>query len=102
MYAIFWLIYTVLDIYSWFLIAYVILSWLTAFGVINSYQPFVQSVSHFLQSVIEPLAAPIRRGVHKLIPNLGGIDLSVLILWVLIKFVRIFIQTSIQPFFFGG
>jgi len=101
MYAIFWLIYTVLSIYSWFLIAYVILSWLTAFGVINSYQPFVQSVSHFLQSVIEPLAAPIRRTIHRLIPNLGGIDLSVLVLWLLVKFVEIFIRTSVQPIFLG-
>jgi len=101
MYAIFWLIYTVLSIYSWFLIAYVILSWLTAFGVINSHQPFVQSISHFLHSVIEPLAAPIRRIVHRYIPSLGGIDLSILILWVLVKFVEIFIRTSIQPLFFG-
>jgi len=99
MYAIFWLVNTILDIYGFFIIAYVILSWLTAFGIINSHQPFVQSVSHFLGSVIEPLAGPVRRAVHRLIPNLGGIDLSILLLYVLVKFVQIFINTSIAPIF---
>ena len=99
MIAIFWLINTVLDIYSIFIIAYVIISWLTAFGIINSYQPFVQSVNHFLAVIIEPAAAPIRRAMHQLLPNLRTIDLSILILWVLVHFVQIFINTSIAPVF---
>jgi len=99
MYAIFWLINTILDIYGFFILAYVILSWLTAFGIINSYQPFVQSVSQFLSAVIEPLAAPLRRILQNLLPNLGGIDLSVLVLWLLVRFVQIFINSSIAPLF---
>jgi YggT family protein len=99
MYAIFELINTVLDIYGFFIIAYVILSWLTAFGIINTYQPFVQSVSHFLSTIIEPAAGPIRRTVQRYLPNLRGIDLSILILWVLLQFVQTFINTSIAPIF---
>jgi len=99
MYAIFWLINTALDIYSFFIIAYVIISWLTAFGIINTYQQFVQSVNHFLAVLIEPAAGPIRRTVHRLLPNLGGIDLSILVLWVLVKFAQVFINTSIAPVF---
>lgn len=99
MIAIFWLINTVLDIYGIFIIAYVIISWLTAFGIINTHQPFVQSVNHFLATIIEPAAGPIRRTMHQLLPNLRGIDLSILILWVLVQFVQIFINTSIAPIF---
>lgn len=99
MYAVFWLINTVLDLYGFFILAYVILSWLSAFGIINSHQPFVHTVSHFLASVIEPLAAPIRKALYRVLPNLGGIDLSVLILWLLIRFVQVFINTSIAPIF---
>lgn len=95
MYALFWLVNTALDIYWWFIIIHVIISWLTTFGVINTYQPFVQTVSHFLYNVVEPAARPIRR----FMPNLGGVDLSVLILLVLVRFVQIFINTSIAPIF---
>lgn len=97
MVAVFWLIYTVLGIYTWCLIAHIILSWLTAFGVINTHQPFVQTVSHFLYSIIEPAARPIRRYM----PNLNGIDLSILALFLGIKFIEIFLKTSIEPLFFG-
>jgi len=99
MYAIFWLINTALDIYGFFIIAYVIISWLTAFGIINTYQPFMQSVNHFLAVIIEPAVAPIRRAMHRILPNLGGIDLSILVLYVLVQFVQIFINTSIAPIF---
>lgn len=95
MYAIFWLIDTALGIYGFFLIGSVILSWLVAFNVINTYQPFVQTVSRFLYNVTEPVCAKIRR----FMPDLGGIDLSPLILLLLIHFVRIFLRTSVAPTF---
>jgi YggT family protein len=86
--SVFWLVNTVFDIYLMFIIIYVILSWLTAFGIINSYQPFVQSVTHFLATIIEPAARPIRNAVQRFLPSLGGIDLSILILWVLVSFLQ--------------
>lgn len=86
--SVFWLVNTVFDIYLFFLIAYIILSWLNAFGIINSRQPFVESVSHFLHVIIEPAARPIRNATHQILPNLRGIDLSILILWVLVSFAQ--------------
>lgn len=93
--AVFWLIYTVLNLYFFCLILHVILSWLTMFNIINGYQPFVRSVMQFLYAIIEPAARPIRR----FIPPIGGIDLSVLILILAVQFVEIFISTTIQPIF---
>jgi len=99
MFAIFWLINTVLDIYIWFLIIHVVLSWLTTFGIINNQQPFVQTVSHFLYAVIEPAARPVRNAIGKFLPSLRGIDLSILALFILVKFIQIFINTTILPIF---
>jgi len=86
--SVYWLINTVFDIYLFFIIAYVILSWLTVFNIINTHQPFVQSVTHFLGTIIEPLARPIRNALHQFLPSLRGIDLSILILWVLVNFIQ--------------
>jgi len=95
MIAVFWLINAVIDIFRWVLIAHVILSWLTVFGVLNSHQPFMRSIMQFLHAVIEPAVRPIRQ----IIPPLNGVDLSVLVLFLLITFVQIFINTSIAPIF---
>jgi len=90
--SIHWLINTVFDLYQLFIIVYVILSWLTAFGIINTYQPFVQTLSGFLSTVIEPAARPIRNAVNQFLPSLRGIDLSILILWILIEFLQKFVN----------
>ena len=96
MLAIFWLIDTVIGIYIFMLIASAILSWLVAFDVINSSNRFVYMVGDFLYRITEPALRPIRR----IIPNLGGIDISPIILLIAIFFVRTFIATSIAPMFF--
>jgi YggT family protein len=93
MFAIFWLIDTALSIYGFFILANVILSWLIAFNVINTHQPFIQSVARFLYNVTEPVCAKVR----SFMPDLGGIDLSPLVVLVIIQFLRIFIATSIAP-----
>jgi YggT family protein len=95
MFAIFWLLDTALGIYWFFIIANVIFSWLVAFNVINTYQPFVQTVSRFLYNVTEPVVGKIRR----FMPDLGGVDLSPLILLLAIHFIRILLRTSIAPVF---
>ena len=84
MYSIFNLIYIVLDLYKWCLIIYIILGWLIAFNVINSYNQVVNFVLGFLSRIIEPVLTPIRRFV----PTVGGIDLSPLVLFLAVWLVQ--------------
>jgi YggT family protein len=82
--SLFILIDTVLDLYMWCLIIYVILSWLIAFNVVNTYNKFVFAINDFLFKVTDPALRPIRR----VVPNLGGVDISPVILILLIHFLR--------------
>jgi YggT family protein len=87
MYAVAWLIDTIVDIAIVLLIAQVILSWLVAFNVVNTRNAFVSAVGRFLYQITEPALRPIRR----IIPSFGGIDLSPLVLALLLGFLRILI-----------
>jgi YggT family protein len=82
-----------LDIYWWLLIASAIFSWLYAFNVVNSRNQAVATIGNALFRVTEPALRPIRR----LLPDLGGIDISPIILLLIIFFVRQFILTTIAP-----
>ena len=82
--AILWLITTVIDLYVWIIILQVVLSWLIAFNVINTQNRFVYLVGDFLYRVTEPAMRPIRR----ILPNLGGIDLSPIVLLLLLYFAQ--------------
>ncbi|WP_341912704.1 YggT family protein [Ferrovibrio terrae] len=93
MYALFWLIDTILELYTWVLIASAILSWLIAFNVINTRNRFVYAVGDFLYRITEPVLRPIRR----ILPNLGGIDISPIVLILLILFLRQLIRNDIAP-----
>ncbi|MDQ0560808.1 YggT family protein [Rhizobium mesoamericanum] len=93
MLALFQTIDLALNLYTWVLIASAIFSWLYAFNVINSSNQFVNSVGMFLYNVTEPLLRPIRR----VLPNLGGIDISPIILLLIIFFVRSLMWNSIFP-----
>ncbi len=84
MYALIWLINTLISLYVWLLIASAILSWLVAFNVINTRNRFVYLVGDFLYRVTEPALRPIRR----VLPNLGGIDLSPVVLILILMFVQ--------------
>jgi len=79
-----WLIDTIITLYIWMLIASAILSWLVAFNVVNTRNPVVANIGEFLYRVTEPALRPIRA----LLPNLGGIDISPVILILLLLFVR--------------
>ena len=81
---ILWLINSVLEIYLFFIIASAIISLLISFNIINRYQPFVQQVNTFLSGITEPAYRRIRRYV----PQMGGFDLSPLVLYVLVRFVQ--------------
>jgi YggT family protein len=91
MYAIAWLIDTVIQIAIVLLIAQVVLSWLIHFNVVNTRHPFVNAVGRFLYQVTEPVLRPIKR----IVPSLGGIDISPLILILLLGFLRILILSNL-------
>ena len=74
----------VLDLYIWVIIASAILSWLIAFNVVNTSNRFVYSVADMLYRVTEPALRPIR----SILPNLGGIDISPVILILFLLFIR--------------
>ena len=82
--AIFNLLNTVITLYVWALIGNAILSWLVAFNVINTQNKFIYMLGDFLHRVTEPALRPIRR----IIPNLGGIDISPIILILALFFLR--------------
>jgi YggT family protein len=67
-----------IGLYMWVIIAAVVLSWLIALNVVNPYNPFVRSLWQALSALTEPLLRPIRR----MLPDLGGIDISPMILWL--------------------
>ena len=74
----------VIDLYIWVVIASAILSWLVAFNVVNTNNRFVLSIADMLYRLTEPALRPIRN----ILPNLGGIDISPVILILLLLFVR--------------
>ena len=83
----------ILDLYWWVIIAAAILSWLVAFNVVNRNNDVVRSIWNLVTALTEPLLRPIRG----MIPNLGGIDISPLILLLLIYFLEQVIYIYIYP-----
>ncbi|WP_430913392.1 YggT family protein [Methylobacterium sp. sgz302541] len=83
MYALLWLFDTIVQILVYILIASAVLSWLVAFNVVNVRNPIVSQIGEFLYRVTEPLLRPIRN----LLPNLGGVDISPIILILLLLFI---------------
>ena len=79
-----WLILTIIDLYIWLLIASAVLSWLIAFNVVNTRNQLVSNIGEFLYRITEPALRPIRN----MLPNLGGIDVSPVILFILLLFLK--------------
>jgi YggT family protein len=82
------LILMIIQIYSYLIIASAIMSWLVAFNVINNRNDFVRGVGNFLYQVTEPALRPIRG----ILPNLGGVDVSPIILLLILWFISSLIQ----------
>lgn len=82
-----------LNIYIWILIAAAVFSWLFAFNVINSRNQFVDMIGRFLYNVTEPVLKPIRR----FMPDLGGVDISPIIVFILIYLIQQLIVYYIYP-----
>jgi YggT family protein len=85
-----------LTFYIWLVIAMAILSWLIAFNVVNPRNQFVAMVWDFLYRITEPVLRPIRN----MMPNLGGIDISPIILFLVIILIQRVIQLYIYPYVF--
>lgn len=77
------LIIEVINLFNIVLFAWVILSLLIYFNIVNPYQPFVRKVMQILDRIIEPVLRPIR----KYVPTVGGLDLSPLVLVLLLQFI---------------
>jgi len=91
--ALFLVIDLALQLYVWIVIAAAIFSWLVAFNVVNTRNQFVGAIGEFLYRITEPVLRPIRN----MMPNLGGIDISPVILFLIIEFLRYVIALYILP-----
>ena len=92
------LLLLVLEVYVWVVIAMAVLSWLVAFQVVNTSNQFVYSVGRVLHALTEPALRPIRRFV----PNLGGVDLSPIVLILAIYFLRMVLARLLLSLYGAG
>ncbi|MGO9356278.1 MAG: YggT family protein [Xanthobacteraceae bacterium] len=91
--AILDIILLVLELYVWLLIASAILSWLIAFNVVNTRNQFVATITDFLYRITEPVLRPIRSAL----PDLGGLDISPIVLILIILLIEKVIAYYIYP-----
>jgi YggT family protein len=83
----------VLDLYIYIVIAAAVLSWLVAFNVVNPRNQFVAMVGEFLYRITDPVLRPIRN----MMPAMGGIDISPIILFLIIILIQRVIAYYIYP-----
>jgi len=86
-----------LDLVFWIIIIQAILSWLVAFDVLNLRQPFVYQIWSGLGRMTEPLYRPIRR----FLPDMGGIDLSPLVVLFGLYALQIVVNNNLAPIAYG-
>ena len=91
--AVFWLLDTIIGLYMWVIIAQVVVSWLIAFSVINTHNRFVYMIVDALYRLTEPVLGRIRR----VLPSMGGLDLSPVVAILALIFLRILLRDTIIP-----
>ena len=96
MIAIVYLVLQILKLYSYVVIANVVVSWLIAFNVLNTQNRFVYSFLELTYRLTDPILNKIRR----FIPNLGSLDISPVILLLLIWFIEMCMKLYIAPMIF--
>ena len=96
MIAIFYLTLQILKLYSYIVIANVLISWLIAFNVLNTQNRFVYSILELTYRLTNPILNKIRR----FLPNLGTLDISPIILLLLIWFIEMCMKLYIAPMIF--
>lgn len=77
-----------IHLYMLCVIAWVVMAMLISFKIINANQPIMQKVMYALNRLVEPALRPIQRFLHKLVGDLGGVDISPIILILLLNFAR--------------
>jgi len=88
-----------ITLYTYVVIAGVIMSWLISFNVINLYNPIVRTIWDAINAVTEPLLRPIRGFVNRLLPDLRGIDISPIFLLLGCLFLQSVIIPNIAKLF---
>ena len=96
MIAIFYLALQILKLYSYVVIANVVISWLVSFNIINTQNRFVYSILEMTYRLTEPMLSRIRR----FLPNLGSLDIAPVVLLLLIWFVEMCMKLYIAPMIF--
>ena len=96
MIAIFYLILQILKLYSYVVVANVVISWLIAFNVLNTGNRFVYAILELTYRLTDPILVKIRR----FLPNLGSLDISPIILLLLIWFIEMCMKLYIAPLIF--
>ena len=89
--ALYYIFDTVINIYLFVIIAMVIMSWLLSFGVVNLGNPLVESIWRTCNALTEPVMRPVRERM----PNLGGVDLSPLVVIIGLNALSIFARQYI-------
>jgi YggT family protein len=92
MYAFVMLIDQIINLYIWTLLAYLAIGWLTAFRIINPWQPVVRMIIDALSRIHEPLLRPVRR----ILPDFGALDVSPIVLFLLAQFLRNLLHSMVQ------
>ena len=96
MIAIFYLVLQILKLYSYVVIANVLISWLIAFNILNTQNRFIYSILEFSYRLTDPILNKIRR----FLPNLGTLDISPIVLLLLIWFIEMCMKLYIAPMIF--
>ena len=96
MIALFYLVLQVIKLYSYVVIANVVISWLVAFNVLNTSNRFVYSILEFTYR----LTGPILNVIRGFLPNLGAFDISPVILLLLLWFIEMCMKIYIAPVIF--
>jgi len=95
--AVVWLINQIINLMVIFIIVQAVASWLVAFNVVNPRNQLVYSILRFLDAVTSPLLEPFRR----IIPTLGGVDISPIVVLLLLRFAQIAFNSAAAPYLLG-
>jgi len=82
-----------LNIFLWLVIARIIFSWLISFNIVNLRNPLMYQIYTAIETITEPVMAPLRR----LIPAIGGLDLSPILIFFIINWLTWFLEAKVVP-----
>ena len=88
-YAVVNLLMSIIEIYTIIVFVWVISSWLIGFNIVNPRNPTVRAILAGINALVEPVARPIR----KILPAIGGLDLSPIVLLLGLTFIRNYLST---------